>query len=278
MNRACIITMAAAAVLVISGPAYATVLWEATFDDPGKVDGDTLTSTANTGTDGPAVGTTENANVKYATSHAVGGLAARFSGGGGAAGDTGERITFGTDADRFTSIPYDTDVTFSFSMNVHATGANSKPFGQYDTSLPWGNWQFDTARKLSMVVCGLGGGISYTFPEDEWVHIVVTQDRNGGVADASQPLGYRSLTNLYVNGEFETSYPFGRTWSRADWIQEIGAYYKSMTLLMDDVRLQTGFLDAAGAKALYEADMIPEPATMVLLAAGGAALLLRRRR
>ena len=99
-------------------------------------------------------------------------MAARFSGG------TSEKIIFGTDTDQFTGQGDFADLTFSFSMKVNATGANSKPFGQYGSGLPLGTWQFDSARRLKM---GFGDKeLSYAFPQDEWVHIVATCDRDGG--------------------------------------------------------------------------------------------------
>ena len=259
-----------AVALILPAAANAATLMEVTFDNDGATAGQALTSTANTGTTGPASGVGAGTSLTYA-SRPGGGLCASFGG-----VDYHDTITFGDESNLFTGLSGGEDYTFSAMIKLNQVSKFEKLFGQYSTALPSGYFEDRTdADDLAITIFYAGRQYVHTFTPDAWTHVVLSMEMGAGQTSAD------ILTNIYIDGVRVGGDPWAdvSAFDSADWFQQIGSSNSGRTItgMFDDIRIQNVALDAAGALARYQAD-IPEPATLGLLVVGGLLTIVRRRR
>ena len=128
-------------------------------------------------------------------------------------------------------------------------------------------------RGSGQAFAGYGLGIGNTLTPNTWNHVVGTLDATGymalyvnGVLIDSGPVGttylYQTDKPLYIGGDPDNGYT--------------APYEFAGTI--DEVRILDRALTPAEVLYDHQHSLVPEPATLVVLALGGVGMLLRRRR
>jgi hypothetical protein len=254
---------------LLSAPALlsAATLVDLNFDGDSASDGDSLTSTANTGTLGGSA--TGSISAEYDTS-ANGSLGAMTTGSG-----TTDQGNIGYTKGATTA---NIDWTVAFALRRDGTQSTFNRIWDTEMGLTL-QWDGNNSDNIDVIVPNWGLGDIATV-DGVWTHIAMTYDHDGAVSNPSMELfvdgvslGTTTITTMLDFGAAQSFYLLGRGTSGPN---------RTMSGAIDDFQIHDEVLANVDIETLsHDAlNLVPEPGNFALIVGvfGMSFVLLRRPR